>query len=103
MDRFKNVEVVKKANVYYDGKVSSRTVYFEDGSRKTLGFMLAGTYEFRTGAGELMEILAGSMKVTGKDVPEKVYQAGESFSVPENSSFQAVVDEYADYCCSYAE
>lgn len=47
-DQFENVTVIKKANVYFDGKVTSRTVLFPDGSRKTLGFMLPGEYEFNT-------------------------------------------------------
>ena len=37
MSEFKNVTVVKKANVYFDGKVTSRSVIFADGSKKTLG------------------------------------------------------------------
>ena len=37
---FKNVTVVKKANVYFDGKVTSRTVLFDDGEKKTLGIMI---------------------------------------------------------------
>ena len=40
MNEFKNVTVVKKANVYSDGKVTSRTVLFADGTKKTLGIML---------------------------------------------------------------
>jgi purine/pyrimidine-nucleoside phosphorylase len=36
-DQFENVVVVKKANVYFDGKVTSRTVLFADGSKKLLG------------------------------------------------------------------
>ena len=40
MSEFKNVTVVKKANVYFDGKVTSRTVLFADGTKKTLGVML---------------------------------------------------------------
>lgn len=35
MDMFEHVTVIKKANVYYDGKVTSRTVFLEDGTRKT--------------------------------------------------------------------
>ena len=35
-DRFDQVTVVKKATVYFDGKVTSRTVLFSDGTRKTL-------------------------------------------------------------------
>ena len=63
MSEFKNVTAVKKANVYFDGKVTSRTVIFEDGERKTLGIMLPGDYEFGTGDKEVMEILGGSMDV----------------------------------------
>jgi len=37
MSDFKNVTVLKKANIYFDGKVTSRTVLFNDGSKKTLG------------------------------------------------------------------
>ena len=38
----------KKANVYFGGQVTSRTVQFVDGAKKTLGFMQAGNYEFGT-------------------------------------------------------
>jgi len=38
------VAIVKKANIYYDGKVTSRTIEFEDGSVKSLGIMLPGEY-----------------------------------------------------------
>lgn len=50
MDSFTQVEVVKKANVYFDGKVTSRTVIFGNGERKTLGIMVPGEYEFGTAA-----------------------------------------------------
>jgi uncharacterized protein YaiE (UPF0345 family) len=30
MLEFKNVTVIKKANVYFDGKVTSRTIVFPD-------------------------------------------------------------------------
>ncbi len=99
---FKNVSVVKKANVYYDGKVTSRTVLFEDGMKKTLGFILPGEYEFGTAAEELMEVIGGEMKIMQKGESEfALYKEGESFIVPENSSFKIIVEKYADYCCSY--
>ena len=41
---FHGVDVVKKANIYFGGKVSSRTVLFPDNSKKTLGVMLPGEY-----------------------------------------------------------
>jgi uncharacterized protein YaiE (UPF0345 family) len=102
MSEFKNVTAVKKANVYFEGKVTSRTVIFEDGERKTLGIMLPGDYEFGTGDKEIMEILGGSMDVKLPDSDNFVaYKEGESFEVPANSKFSLIVKEVADYCCSY--
>ncbi|MDO4581556.1 MAG: pyrimidine/purine nucleoside phosphorylase [Bacillota bacterium] len=99
---FNNVRLVKKANVYQDGKVTSRTFYTESGERKTLGFMLAGEYEFGTGAAELMEMLAGEMDVMLPGSDKYVtYKPGESFSIPANSSFKLIIKDWADYCCSY--
>jgi hypothetical protein len=101
-DRFEGVTVVKQANVYYDGKVTSRTVLFADGTRKTLGIMLPGDYDFGTEAPEVMEVLAGEMKVKLPGAADwRVFRAGESFSVPGSSRFQLQVTGVADYCCSY--
>lgn len=102
-DTFDNVTIVKKANVYFDGRVTSRTVVFADGSKKTLGFMQAGDYEFGTEAPELMEMLGGEMDVKLAGEGEwKTYTAGEAFNVPGNSKFALKVKEGgADYCCSY--
>jgi hypothetical protein len=33
MMKFKDVTIIKKANVYFDGKVTSRTVIFPDGTK----------------------------------------------------------------------
>ena len=104
MSEFKKVTVVREANVYFDGKVTSRAVVFEDGSKKTLGFMMAGEYSFDTAAAEVMEILGGEMEVLLPGSTHwKTVKAGESFDVPANSTFDLVVKEYADYCCAYIE
>ncbi len=102
--QFENVTLIKKANVYFGGKVTSRTVLFADGQRKTLGFMTSGSHTFQTAAEELMEVLGGSMdiKLLGEDSFTN-YSEGESFVVAANSSFDVVVKEYADYCCSYKD
>ncbi len=102
MSEFNNVTVVREANIYFGGKVTSRTVRFEDGSRKTLGVMLKGEYSFDTAAPELMEILGGEMDVLLPGSTHwKTVRAGESFKVPAHSKFDLVVKEFADYCCSY--
>jgi hypothetical protein len=102
MSEFKNVTIVKKANVYFDGKVTSRTVLFADGTKKTLGIMMPGEYAFDTAAAEVMEMLGGSMEVLlpGTDTWQ-IFSEGQSFKVPANSKFSLKVRELADYCCSY--
>lgn len=101
-DKFEGVTVVKKANVYFDGKVTSRTVLFADGTKKTLGIMMPGDYEFGTGAREVMEMLNGEMDVLlpGSDTWQ-TFKAGEAFEVPADSKFKLKVKGVVDYCCSY--
>lgn len=102
MSEFRNVTVVKKANVYFEGRVTSRTVIFDSGCKKTLGIMLPGDYEFSTGSPELMEIMSGELDVLlpGKTEWQAV-KGGESFDVPGDSVFKLRVKEIVDYCCSF--
>ena len=102
MSEFTNVTVIKKANVYFDGKVVSRTVVFADGSKKTLGIMQPGEYEFGTGDKELMEIISGELDVALPGAASaRPVQAGESFEVPANSKVRMVVKSLTDYCCTF--
>lgn len=102
MSEFNNVTVVREANIYFDGKVTSRTVRFADGSRKTLGIMMPGDYEFGTQEKEIMEILAGELDVL---LPGQsgwqTFKGGQSFEVPANAAFKLQVKKATDYCCSY--
>ena len=100
----KNVTVETKANFYFDGKVTSRNVFFDDGSKKTLGIMLPGEYEFNTSQKELMEITSGEIEVLLPGDENWIeLRAGMSFEVPEDSSFKLKVFSIFDYCCSYLE
>lgn len=102
MSNFENVSVVKRANIYFDGKVTSRTVIFADGTKKTLGIMLPGEYEFGTDLEEFMEILAGQLDVLLPGEAEwKTFTAGDDFTVPANARFKLKVTETTDYSCSY--
>ncbi|QYR20662.1 pyrimidine/purine nucleoside phosphorylase [Paenibacillus sp. sptzw28] len=102
MSQFENVTIVKKANIYFDGKVTSRTVLFPDGTKKTLGIMMPGEYEFGTEEKEIMEILGGDLKVLLPGDAEWISISGEGeFTVPANSKFKLQVASAADYCCSY--
>ncbi len=104
MTEFNNVTIIKKANIYFDSNVSSRTINFADGSTKTLGFMLPGEYTFNTAAPELMEIIAGNLHVL---LPEnndwQPVKGGESFNVPANAKFTVKIQTPTDYCCSFIQ
>ena len=104
MSEFTNVTVVKKANVYFDGKVISRSVIFADGSKKTLGVMQPGEYEFSTGDKEIMEIISGELDI---ELPGasgwKAIKGGESFGVAANAKFRMRVKTLTDYCCSFVK
>ncbi|TGK08390.1 pyrimidine/purine nucleoside phosphorylase [Leptospira selangorensis] len=102
MQQFDNVTVIKKANVYFDGKVTSRTVLFSNGEKKTLGILMPGEYEFGTDDKEIMEILEGDLLVQLPGNAEwKEIKGGQSFEVPANSKFKLNVKKLSDYCCSY--
>ena len=101
MSEFNNVTITREANIYFDGKVSSRTVHFDDGTRKTLGIMMPGEYEFGTEEKEIMEILAGEMEIQLPGSDWQKINGGDSFEVPAKSSFKLKVFQVTDYCCSY--
>lgn len=102
MNQFEGVTVVKQANIYFDGKVTSRTVLFADGEKKTLGIMLPGDYDFGTEDKEIMEIMAGELEVKLPGSEDWVaISGGQKFEVPANSRFQLKVATVTDYCCSY--
>ncbi|MFA0889782.1 MAG: pyrimidine/purine nucleoside phosphorylase [Synergistales bacterium] len=102
MEKFENVTVLTKGNIYFDGKVQSRTVLFPDGAKKTLGVILPGDYEFGTADRELMEMTAGTASVMLPGETEwKAYGPGTSFGIPANSKFKYRCGETTEYVCSY--
>lgn len=102
MSQFEHVTVLKKANVYFDGGVTSRTVVFADGSKKTLGVMLPGQYQFTTDVVEIMEITAGDLLVLLPGETEwKPFTGGMQFEVPAGVTFKVDVKTITDYVCSF--
>jgi len=104
MTEFNNVTVQKEANIYFEGKVISTSISFPNGSKKTLGVMLTGEYEFNTEQKEIMEIMSGKLEVLLPNKPEWInIKSGDSFEVPKNSSFKIKIHEITNYCCDYIE
>ena len=102
MDKYKNVNVDKLANIYFEGNVISRNIFFKDGSRKTLGVMLPGKYEFNTEARELMEIISGKLHLKLQNYDDwQLIKDGMDFNVPKKTSFKVNVLELVNYTCSY--
>jgi len=101
--QFDGVSAVCKANVYFDGKVVSHTILFSDGSKKTLGLIYPGSYNFNTGAAERMEVTAGACTVRLKGESEwKSCAEDTAFEVPANSSFDIAVESgLMQYVCSF--
>ncbi len=99
----KNVDLLKKANIYFDGKVTSRNYTDNNGLVKSLGIMLPGEYTFGTKAPEKIEIISGNVDVllSGVDSNLETLKTGDVFEVPGNSSFEIKVNEITDYCCTY--
>lgn len=102
MSQFDNVSVVKQANIYFDGQCVSHTVLFPDGRRKTLGVIFPSMLTFNTGDPEVIDVNSGKCKIRlfGEET-WKTYKAGESFSVPGNSSFDIETIETLDYVCHF--
>jgi purine/pyrimidine-nucleoside phosphorylase len=102
MSQFDNVSVVKKANIYFDGKCVSHSVLFPDGTKKTIGVIFPSSLTFNTGAAEVMELNAGKCRIKLKgDSDWKTFSGGQQFNVPANSSFDIETLETLDYVCHF--
>lgn len=101
-DKIENISVVTKANVYFDGKCVSHTIQYADGTKKSVGVILPATLTFNTGVPEIMECVSGACRYKLKGGDWKSSKAGESFSVPGNSSFDIeITTEPYHYICHF--
>lgn len=104
MKAFEDVTVVRAANIYFDGKVTSRTIEFANGEKKSLGIMQPGDYRFETAQKELMEIQSGEIEFRNAGESEwQTVRGGGAFEVLAESYFDIKVHQVTDYCCSYLD
>lgn len=102
MSQIDGVSVVKKSNVYFDGKCISHTLLLPDGVKKTVGVIMPSSLTFNTGAAERMEIVGGRCKVRLAGASDwQSYGAGSEFRVAANSSFDIETLEMVDYVCHF--
>lgn len=98
----KNTEVTLKGNIYFDGRVTSRTFYRESGERFTLGIITPGSYTFSVGDQEVVKMLQGTAQIClpGESEFHEVAEE-ESFIVPANSEYQIRTYGIVEYMCDY--
>ncbi len=102
---YDHVSVIKKATISYDGRCSSHTLLFDDGSKKMLGIILPcdealEEYVFATHTSERMEIVSGEceVKITGEEA-FSYYRAGQAFVVAGESGFALRTEQIVQYIC----
>ncbi len=98
---FNNISIEKEANILYGGNITSRSITFEDGSKKTLGIMLPGEYELNTVNKELIDINSGIVEVMLPAEDWVEYVSPAIIEIPQNSKFKLRVTSLVDYCCSF--
>jgi len=102
MSTLQNVTLSKKSNIYFDGKCVSHTVVLADGTRKTVGVIFPSSLTFNTGAPETMEVVSGKCRVRlAGESDWQLYEGGQSFSIPGDSSFDIDTLELLDYVCHF--
>lgn len=102
--QFDQVSIVKKSNVYCDGRCISHTILCADGAKKTIGVILPTekALTFETHVPERMEIVSGECRVYLADKEEgELFRAGQSFYVEGNSSFKLETVGVLDYVCHF--
>ena len=94
--------VTTQANVYFDGKCVSHALTMADGSKKSVGVVLASSLVFGTAAPETMECVAGACEYRLPGSTEwQTSTPGQKFSVPGNTRFEIRVAEAYHYICHY--
>ena len=101
MAQFKGVSIAKAANILYGGNITSRSITFEDGSKKTLGIMLPGEYELNTVNKEIIDIQRGKIDLLLPATDWQEFEGPASFEIPANTKFKLRVHTLVDYCCSF--
>ena len=104
IEKFEHVTAETKANVYFDGKVISHTLWLSDGEKRTLGIFMPGAYEFGTADAEIMDLTDGECEVQLPGSDEwKFMKAGEAFKVPANSKYGLRCYVPVQYICAYVK
>lgn len=103
--RIDSISVDTKANIYFDGKVASHSIYDQAGNKRTIGLIYPGQFRFNTDLPERMDIIAGTCRIQIEGSTDwRVIEAGSGFDVPGKSAFNIeVVNGVTEYLCTFIE
>jgi len=96
---FQNVSVKKKPNIFYDGRVISWTIILSEDSRKSLGVMLPGEYEFEPPTDEIMEFISGELDILLPGSKWTAVNNNDKFFISAQTSFKVNIRTLTEYCC----
>ena len=101
MQIIKGIIMSFESNEYFDGNVKS--IAFQSATLPaTVGVMEVGNYTFGTDAKEYMSVASGSLTVKRPgDSDWHTFNAGETFIVEANVSFDVKVTVQTAYVCLY--
>jgi hypothetical protein len=90
-----------KTNKYFDGNVKS-IAFQSETLPASVGVMAKGQYVFNAADKEKMTVISGALTIQFPNSDtSQTYNAGESFDVPANSSFNVSVASDTSYLCLY--
>ena len=90
-----------ETNEYFAGNVQS-IAFQSETLPATVGVMEVGDYTFATVAKEYMTVVSGNLTVKLPDATDwETFNAGETFAVVANSSFDVKVKVQTAYLCLY--
>ena len=90
-----------ETNEYFDGNVQS-IAFQSETLPATVGVMEVGDYTFGTAAKEYMTVVSGGLTIKLAGATEwQTFNAGETFEVEANSSFDVQVKVQTAYLCLY--
>ena len=90
-----------ESNEYFEGNVKS-IAFQSETLPATVGVMEVGEYTFATDAKEYMTVVSGNLTIKYAGTSEwKTFNAGETFEVEANSSFDVKVMVQTAYLCLY--
>lgn len=101
-EKLKDSEVMTKANVYFGGRCTSRTCYYPDGKKFTLGIITPGSYTFSVGDREVVQLIAGTVEIQlPTETAWRPVSAPDSFEVAANCEYGIRSYDVAEYLCDY--